>query len=132
VEPVVQITQPATNTSIDAGESVTFASDCTDADDVTPLTFAWTFGANSGVSSSIQQNPGAVTFPYGGTFDVTVTCRDALGELHMASRLVTVSGPPMPPPSTPPPPPPSAGGGAVPPGALAILLLVALARRRSR
>src|SRR5439155_392791 len=53
------IDTPSANTTITAGQSVSFTGTGTDPDNNTPLTFAWSFGG--GAPSSTREDPGAVT-----------------------------------------------------------------------
>ncbi|BET65273.1 hypothetical protein ASA1KI_01910 [Opitutales bacterium ASA1] len=77
--PEAFITSPSGNAAITAGQYVNFAGSGSDADGHLPLSYLWKFGAGSGVSDSIAQNPGAVTFNTVGTYLVTLTVTDAMG-----------------------------------------------------
>jgi subtilisin family serine protease len=90
--PNTEITAPVSDTAVTTGSSVSFASACTDPENLTPFAHSWSFGDGSGVSPSAAKDPGPQTFNLAGTFTVTVTCTDALGKSATAARTVTVTG----------------------------------------
>ncbi len=89
------ITLPTSNTTISAGESVTFNGSGDDPDGHTPLTYLWNFGSG-GPSNSTLQNPGATTFPNAGTYVVTFTVTDSqsLADPTPATVTITVNAAP--------------------------------------
>ncbi len=96
VPPDGTIDQPANDLTIVAGESVTFASSCTDPDETGGLTHRWSFGEGSGVPDSSAEDPGAVTFSTPGTFTVAYTCTDGGGasDPSPSARVITVDAAP--------------------------------------
>jgi PKD repeat protein len=72
------ITQPATDVTIMPGQAVTFAGSGSDADGSISR-FAWIFPEGTPAGSN-SPNPGAVTFPTGGTYVASLTVLDSLGE----------------------------------------------------
>ena len=87
------INSPASNVSITAGQSVSFAGTGTDPDNNLPLTYRWNFGAGSGIPDSTAKDPGSVQFNTAGTYTVSFTVTDALGlsDATPATRSVTVA-----------------------------------------
>ncbi|HEX2220775.1 MAG TPA: PKD domain-containing protein, partial [Gemmatimonadales bacterium] len=84
------IGSPASNVTIQVGQSVSFAGSGTDADG-TIASYAWSFpGGNP--SSSTSQNPGNVTYSTAGTYTVTLTVTDDKGasDPTPATRTITV------------------------------------------
>ena len=88
------INSPASNVSITAGQSVSFAGTGTDPDNNLPLTYRWSFGAGSGIPDSTAKDPGSVQFNVPGTYTVTFTVTDSQGlaDATPAMRTVSVSG----------------------------------------
>ncbi len=88
-----QITSPTGNVTIDPGESVNFAGNASDSDGDTPLSYLWDFG-DPAVGTSTALNPGQVTFPNSGRYQVTFTVTDFLGlaDPTPSSLYVQVSG----------------------------------------
>jgi len=84
------ITSPASNTTINAGESITFI--CSIINGNEPLTFIWNFGG--GATNSNQENPGNITFQNVGTYAVSLTVNDADGDTSSDSVIITVLDPP--------------------------------------
>lgn len=102
--PAGTIVSPAANVTIAPGQAITFDGSGTDADNNLPLTFAWSFGG--AVADVTVEDPGSITFPTAGTFNVKFTVTDALGlsDPNPPVRIITVgSGGTVPPPTTPPP-----------------------------
>ena len=89
--PVAVIDSPASNVSINVGESVNFAGTGTDPGGDTQLTFFWEFEGGTPASSTVE-DPGNVTFNATGTFTVTFTVTDSQGLSAMDTRMVTVGG----------------------------------------
>src|SRR6185369_14134501 len=85
------IDTPTVNTTITAGQSVSFSGTGSDPDNNLPLTFAWNFGG--GATNSTVEDPGAVTFATAGTYTVTFTVTDAKGlaDPTPATRTITVN-----------------------------------------
>jgi hypothetical protein len=81
--------------SVERGEPVRFAGAGMDPDGHLPLSYLWTFD-DSGLPPSSSRDPGALAFPYAGTFSVRLTVYDALGlaDSTPASVEVTVYEPP--------------------------------------
>ncbi|CAM2005936.1 PKD domain-containing protein [Acanthopleuribacter pedis] len=71
------IDSPASNRTITAGESVSFAGSASDPDNNTPFSYVWNF--DGGAANSTQQDPGSVRFDTPGSYDVTFTVTDSLG-----------------------------------------------------
>jgi PKD repeat protein len=84
------IDTPSSNVTINEGESVNFGGTGTDPDNNLPLTYLWQFGAGSGVSDSLAEDPGTTTFNIPGTFTVSFTVTDALGLADPTSATCTV------------------------------------------
>jgi lysophospholipase L1-like esterase len=87
------ITSPSGNVTIAPGQSVSFAGTGSDPENNVPLTYSWNFGSG-GPPPSTSQNPGSVTFPNAGVFNVTFTVTDSLGlpDPTPATRTITVQG----------------------------------------
>lgn len=130
----VAIPQPsitASNTSITAGQSVTFSGSCTVSGGATITAYNWTFQGTS-IGTSSQQNPGSLKFATAGTYTETLNCTasDGFASGVPASDVITVAA------STPPPSGggtsggsgSSGGGGAFSVLALAVLGLLASRR----
>ncbi len=86
------IDSPTGDLTINAKDTVTFASSGSDPDGHVPLAFWWKFGKGSGIPDSHLEDPGPVAFNNPGTFDVTLTVTDALGlaDPTPATRRITV------------------------------------------
>ena len=91
--PDSSIAAPASNISITAGGSVSFAGSGSDPDSNTPLSYRWNFGGGSGLANSTSQNPGSLQFNTPGTYLVTLTVTDAKGlaDPSPAQRTITVN-----------------------------------------
>ena len=87
------IDQPASDTSVQQGQSLSFAGTCTDPDGTSGMTFLWKFGTGSGIADKTVEDPGNVLFPNVGTFQVTFQCTDGFGvaDASPASRTITVT-----------------------------------------
>ncbi|MFH1262971.1 MAG: S8 family serine peptidase [Pseudomonadota bacterium] len=105
------ITSPTGDVTIAQHDSVTFEGSCTDATSTAHMTYDWSFSAGSGILASTAESPGAVTFAAVGTFPVTFTCTDQVGNVDPtpATVHVTVTGVGTP---TPTPTPASSGGSS--------------------
>jgi hypothetical protein len=88
------ITEPATDVTIQAGQSVTFAGTGSDPDGAVAR-FSWVF-PDGGPDSSLAQNPGPVTFTTPGTHVASLTIVDSLGanDPSPPTRIVTVTAAP--------------------------------------
>jgi PKD repeat protein len=88
------ITSPATDVTIEAGQSVSFAGSATDPD-ADAVTVLWDFGDGSG---SVLLVPGSHSFASAGIYTVTFTVTDshAASDPTPDSRTITVSNPPAP------------------------------------
>jgi PKD repeat protein len=82
----VNITSPSADTTISAGQSVSFDSEVSFG--TSPYTYQWVFGG--GITDSTVQNPGSMTFPTAGTFTVNLTVTDSTGATAQDSVVVTV------------------------------------------
>jgi hypothetical protein len=87
--PTATITSPATNVTISAGSSVSFAGTGNDPDG-TISAYSWSFpGGNP--SSSSTATPGAVTYANPGTYTASFTVTDNAGAVSAAAtRTITV------------------------------------------
>jgi galactose oxidase-like protein/glyoxal oxidase-like protein/PKD domain-containing protein/Big-like domain-containing protein len=85
------ILSPATDVTIKAGQSVTFSGDGTDPDG-SATTFSWVFPGGSPATSTVP-TPGAVTFAKPGTYIVSLTVTDNLGDNDPSppARVITVA-----------------------------------------
>ena len=90
--PVGTITLPTTTQTISVGQSVNFMGTGFDADGNNPLSYYWDF--MGGAPNSTQQNPGAVVFSTPGTYQVSLTVTDSMGnqDLTPAIRVIQVVG----------------------------------------
>jgi hypothetical protein len=86
--PTATITSPATNVTVNAGQSVSFAGNGTDPEGG-PLTYAWSFPGGTPTSSAMQ-NPGNVAYAAPGTFVASFTTTDN-GGLTSSAATRTVS-----------------------------------------
>jgi hypothetical protein len=84
------ITSPATDVTVNAGQSVSFAGTGTDPDG-TISSYFWSFQGGTPSSSNVA-NPGAVTYSVPGTYAATFTVTDNQGlpDPHPPSRNITV------------------------------------------
>ena len=99
-----RIVSPDADTTIVAGESITFGAEGSDPDGHEPLTFAWDFGGSNPPSEN--KDPGSVSFATPGTYIVSLVVADSRGVVDPTpdTRIITVTAPPG------PPPPPTGGG----------------------
>lgn len=88
--PSATITSPAADTTIQAGQSVSFTGTATDPDG-DAVTVLWNFG--DGTTSALL-NPGSHTYPMPGTYTVRLVATDARGlsDPNPPSRTITVQG----------------------------------------
>ncbi|HEV8640419.1 MAG TPA: galactose oxidase-like domain-containing protein, partial [Methylomirabilota bacterium] len=84
---------PTTDVTIKAGQSVTFSGDGTDADG-SVATLSWVFPGGAPATSKVP-TPGEVTFPTPGTYIVSLTATDNLGDNDPSppTRTITVQAP---------------------------------------
>jgi lysophospholipase L1-like esterase len=89
------ITTPVGRATIPVGGWASFAGTGTDVEGNLPLTYHWNFGAGSGVPDQSSQNPGLLQFTNAGTFTVSFTVTDSLGNPDPVpdSRVITVLPP---------------------------------------
>ncbi|MDH5547612.1 MAG: PKD domain-containing protein [Gammaproteobacteria bacterium] len=89
------ITSPVSDVVITEGQSVNFSALGIDPDGNTPLAYHWNFGG--GAPNAHVQNPGLITFPSAGVYEVNLVVTDSLGlaDPQPATRLVTVEGVPV-------------------------------------
>ena len=76
------------NVTILPGTSLTFNGTGSDADENTPLTYAWDFGG--GAANSTEEDPGDVTFNIPGTYTVTFTVTDNKGLSDLTPAVLNV------------------------------------------
>ena len=88
--PVATITTPASNVTVNPGETVSFAGSGTDSDG-TISAYDWTFPGGAPSSSSVAA-PGTVSYATPGTYVASLTVTDDKGLASQpATRTVTVS-----------------------------------------
>lgn len=88
--PESSITNPATDITISAGNSVNFSGTCSDLENNLPFTFLWNFGSSASPGTATQQRPAGVVFSTPGTFTVSFACTDALGATDPSPATVHV------------------------------------------
>ncbi len=84
--PTAAISSPASDMTIAEGESVNFQGAVTGGN--APFTYLWVFGG--GVSNSVKEDPGSITFSTEGVYKVTFTVSDYDGDRSNAAVTVTV------------------------------------------
>lgn len=84
--PTATIVNPAADAVIFTNGSLVFDGESSGGN--YPISYSWSFGA--GMPSSTLLDPGRVTFPNNGTFNVTLTATDADGDHSSDSMRVTV------------------------------------------
>jgi Domain of unknown function (DUF1929)/Legume lectin domain/PKD domain/Glyoxal oxidase N-terminus len=91
--PTGTITSPASDPTIAAGGTVSYAGSGNDSDG-TIKNYFWNFGGGTPSTSNVA-NPGTVTYPTAGTYTTTFTVTDNQGiaDQHPPTRTVTVTGP---------------------------------------
>ena len=88
--PTATITSPATNVTVQASDSVSFAGNGNDQDG-SIATYAWNFPGGAPASSSLQ-SPGAVSYSTPGTYTASLTVTDNKGlSSSPATRTVSVA-----------------------------------------
>jgi len=88
-QPIINIVSPQSQTTnINVGASINFSATATDPDNNLPLSYRWTFG--NGMPDQFVQNPGNIFFTQQGTYSVTLTVTDSLGNASMAFRTIIV------------------------------------------
>ena len=87
------IDAPATNQTINIGDSLSFTGTGSDPDGNLPLTYHWSFGAVSGIADATIEDPGSKMFNTVGVFTVSFTVTDSLGlaDPIPATRTITVN-----------------------------------------
>jgi PKD repeat protein len=85
--PVVSISSPSANTTINAGSALTFQASATDPAG-SSMTYSWVFG-DGGTSTSL--GPVSHTYTSAGTFAATFTATNAQHLSSSASRVITVN-----------------------------------------
>ena len=93
--PVATIVSPAGDLQIAAGQAVQFTATAIDPDNNYPLTYQWNLGG--GAPNQTVLNPGQVIFNSPGSYTVSFTATDALGEPDRTPdvRLITVTPAPV-------------------------------------
>ena len=87
--PTATITSPATNMTVNPGQSISFSGDATDSDG-TISAYSWTFPGGSPASASVA-NPGNVQYSTPGTFVASFQATDNRGLASpIVSRTITV------------------------------------------
>lgn len=90
--PVGSIVTPASNVTIEVGDAITFAGNCTDDDaGGSDKTHAWNFGSGADPQWAWQLDNNAVRYTTVGVYDVTYDCTDALGTTNTVQSHVTVT-----------------------------------------
>ncbi|MGH7740978.1 MAG: PKD domain-containing protein, partial [Candidatus Eiseniibacteriota bacterium] len=93
--PVATIVSPAGDLAIAAGQAVQLTGTAIDPDNNYPLSYAWNLGG--GAPNQTALNPGQVIFNTPGSYTVTFSATDALGEPDRTPdvRLITVNPAPI-------------------------------------
>jgi hypothetical protein len=86
--PACTIDSPAGNTSIDEGQSVSYAGSATDSDG-TIASWSWTFAGGTPGASSVE-DPGSITYNIAGVYTTTYTATDN-GGLSCAPVTVQIT-----------------------------------------
>ncbi len=108
IPPTGAITSPATDVSINTGQTVTFNGTGTaNAGSITG--YSWSIRGGSPAKSSIQ-NPGVVTFSTPGTYQATLTVTDSAGITDPNPPVRTITVTPVGPPPTVTSATPNTGG----------------------
>jgi DNA/RNA endonuclease G (NUC1) len=91
--PNVHVIQPSYGITVDAGTNVTFEGtatpNSTSSPDTTIASATWTFGDGSPTATGTITNH---VFSTGGSFNVTFTAQDSLGNANVITRIITVKG----------------------------------------
>ncbi len=88
--PVVSIQSPASNTTIAAGNAISFQGSATLSDNST-LSYSWSFG--DGATAALQ-GPVSHTYTTAGTYTATFTATSNQGQSASATRIITVTAAP--------------------------------------
>ena len=91
IPPTATITNPSSNVTITAGQSVSFAGSGTDPDG-TIAAYAWTFPGGTPSTSSVA-SPGNITYATAGSYTATLTVTDNanLADPNPPTRTITVN-----------------------------------------
>jgi hypothetical protein len=91
VPPTGTITSPASNVTINMGQSVSYSGTGTDPDG-TITAFSWSLNGGNPSTSNLA-NPGAVTYPTAGIYNATLTVTDNAGltDPNPPTRTITVN-----------------------------------------
>ena len=94
VAPTGQITSPASDQTLQVGQSLQFAATATGQSSSTTFTYEWDFGGAA--QNNLIQNPGTITFNQAGRYRVTLRAKDAQGFADPTPevRLITVNATP--------------------------------------
>jgi len=86
LQPIAIILSPNFDQTITIGETIEFRSTVANGNE--PFTYSWDF--NGGAENSTQQDPGDITFPIPGIFNVTFTTVDNDGDIDSDTVTITV------------------------------------------
>lgn len=86
-QPVAEISSPASDTTITAGTSVTFAGSYSGGNGI--CTHAWNFGTDGPDGQNVE-DPGAVIFSQEGIYEVTYTVTDSDNDTGSDTVVITV------------------------------------------
>ena len=87
--PDSRITSPSTGGTLYAGQAVNFTGGGSDPDG-NSLTYRWNFGYGSGIPDSTAKNPGSIRFNVPGTYQITFTATDSLGQADPQPASLTI------------------------------------------
>ena len=92
--PTGTITNPTSDVTITAGQSVSYSGSGTDPDG-SITGYSWVFPGGNPATSNLA-NPGSITYSTKGTYVTTLTVTDSAGltDPHPPTRTITVNGPP--------------------------------------
>jgi len=88
------ITQPASDLTVNTGDTVAFSSSCSDPELDEAVSHLWSF---DGAAADATSAAPSILFDAAGEFEVTYTCSDSLGaaDLTAATVTITVNGAPV-------------------------------------